>query len=146
MQTSHATQGSGPGYETRDANARSMIVYVVVLFATLAGTFVFSWGLYRFFQGYQSLGEPAAPYMNQRVMPSPADPLIQAEPRQDLLQYQAREKSSLNSYDWVNPKSGLVKIPIDRAMDLLMKKGLPVYQGQPVPPYNPQAPTVEKKQ
>ena len=37
----------------------------------------------------------------------------------------------LNSYGWVDPKAGVVRIPIDRAMDLLLQKGLPVRGKQP---------------
>jgi hypothetical protein len=32
----------------------------------------------------------------------------------------------LASYDWVDQKNGVVRIPIDKAMDLLAQRGLPV--------------------
>jgi len=31
----------------------------------------------------------------------------------------------LNSYDWIDQKAGTVRIPIDRAMQLLAQRGLP---------------------
>jgi hypothetical protein len=32
----------------------------------------------------------------------------------------------LASYDWVDEKNGVVRIPIDQAMELLAQRGLPV--------------------
>ncbi len=36
-----------------------------------------------------------------------------------------REAAELESYGWIDRKSGIVRIPIDRAMDLLAQRGLP---------------------
>jgi hypothetical protein len=36
------------------------------------------------------------------------------------------EEKSLYSYGWVDEKAGIVRIPIERAMDLLVQRGLPV--------------------
>jgi hypothetical protein len=36
------------------------------------------------------------------------------------------EEQTLNSYDWIDEKAGTVRIPIGRAMDLLVQRGLPV--------------------
>jgi hypothetical protein len=31
---------------------------------------------------------------------------------------------------WIDPEKGVVRIPIDRAMDLLVERGLPVRAGE----------------
>ena len=36
------------------------------------------------------------------------------------------EEQTLSTYDWVDQKAGTVRIPIDRAMDLIAQRGLPV--------------------
>jgi hypothetical protein len=36
------------------------------------------------------------------------------------------QDSVLASYDWVNQDTGVVRIPIEKAMDLLAQRGLPV--------------------
>jgi hypothetical protein len=51
-------------------------------------------------------------------------------PRQDLLKFRAEQQQALNSYAWEDRDAGTVRIPIDRAMDLLLKKGIPVAPGQ----------------
>ena len=62
----------------------------------------------------------------------PADERWQytAEGRADHLRdLRAHEQTELTTYGWVDQKSGVVHIPIDRAMDLLVERGLAVRPG-----------------
>src|SRR4051794_23652172 len=60
-------------------------------------------------------------------------PPLQVSPPADLDEFRAREESELNSYTWVNRTSGIVRIPIDRAMDLMVQKGMPSGTARPGP-------------
>jgi hypothetical protein len=51
---------------------------------------------------------------------------LQVEPRLDLQRLRQREDTILGSYDWVDPRAGVVRIPIDRAIDRSLEKGFPV--------------------
>ena len=53
-----------------------------------------------------------------------------AAPR-DLKQYKEEQDKLLNSYGWVDQQNGIVRIPIDEAMKLLLEKGLPVRGAAP---------------
>jgi len=57
---------------------------------------------------------------------NPPYPLLQVSPPLDLERFRTQEEKELNTYGWVNQSSGVVRIPIGAAMDLLLKKGLPV--------------------
>ncbi len=57
--------------------------------------------------------------------PTPPAPRLQAEPGVDQEAYQASEQADLQSYRWVDRNAGVVGIPIDRAMDLTIQRGLP---------------------
>jgi hypothetical protein len=37
----------------------------------------------------------------------------------------AAQTATLNSYGWIDRSTGIVRIPIDRAMDLILQQGLP---------------------
>jgi len=37
-----------------------------------------------------------------------------------------KQDQTLDSYDWVDQDKGVVRIPIDKAMELLAQRGLPV--------------------
>jgi hypothetical protein len=46
-------------------------------------------------------------------------------PRVELKELQDDENAILNNYGWVDPSKGTVRIPIDQAIDIVAKKGLP---------------------
>jgi hypothetical protein len=51
-----------------------------------------------------------------------------------LKQLRATEDTTLTTYGWVDRDNGIVHIPIDRAMDLILQRGLPTRpQSQPQP-------------
>lgn len=56
-------------------------------------------------------------------------PHLQIQPKEDLKNLREREKAELNSYGWIDRTAGVVQIPIARAMDLLLERGLPTRSG-----------------
>lgn len=52
-------------------------------------------------------------------------PNLELDAHTDLVAFRSRENSELENYGWIDRKSGVVRIPIDRAMDLLAQRGLP---------------------
>ena len=57
--------------------------------------------------------------------PTPPAPALEAQSGQTLDPYRANEQQKLNSYGWVDRSGGVIRIPIDRAMDLTAERGLP---------------------
>jgi len=120
---SHSPGQPAPGHETRDTNIRSLVIFGIGLFVSLVIVLVVSAKLFRYFATVQSLGPPASPFANARVLP-PA-PRLQVGPHLDLQHYKQSQQELLNSYGWVDKNAGIVRIPIGRAMDLLLRQGLP---------------------
>jgi hypothetical protein len=54
------------------------------------------------------------------------DPRLETDERNQLDKENIREEGLLYSYGWVDEKVGIVRIPIERAMDMLVQRGLPV--------------------
>ena len=52
-------------------------------------------------------------------------PRLQVAPRVDRLRDQAAQQKQFNSYGWVEREKGVAHIPIERAMQLLVERGLP---------------------
>ena len=52
-------------------------------------------------------------------------PNLELNAQADLAAVRSRENAELASYGWVDRKAGVVRIPIDRAIDLLAQRGLP---------------------
>ncbi len=55
----------------------------------------------------------------------PPEPRLQAEPQRELRELQAMQRSLLTSYGWVNKEAGVVRIPIEEAMRIVVERGLP---------------------
>jgi hypothetical protein len=50
---------------------------------------------------------------------------LQIAPTADLAEYKRKEFERLNSYGWVDRSAGKVHIPIDHAIDSVVRAGLP---------------------
>jgi hypothetical protein len=59
----------------------------------------------------------------------PPTPRLQTQPFKDVYQLKADELSTLHSYGWIDKANGVARIPIDRAMELTLQRGLPARQG-----------------
>jgi hypothetical protein len=113
---------NGPGYEVRDANIKGLITFAAGLAIVLALTLVSMRFMFDLLGKLTPLGESSSPFDNGRHVPS--GPLVQAKPHQDLTGYCAGQSQAVGSYAWVNKDGGIVQIPIDRAMDLTLQRGL----------------------
>ena len=128
MDKPHNLSTAGPGYETQDANPKGVFTFLLVLGVVLIVSAFICWGLFHYFTA-NALNQPAteSPFADTRQLP--LGPQLQVTPREDWLRFRADQQKSLESYEWVNRSAGTVRVPIGVAMDLLVKKGVPV-QGQ----------------
>ena len=112
------------GYETRDANTRGVLGFLAVLFLVLNLVLFGTWRLFRHFSVTEQPPAPASPFASERQVPPAPD--LEVNGREDFQKIYAEQQQELESYAWVDRKAGVVRIPIERAMDLLLEKGLPV--------------------
>ena len=88
-------------------------------------TLLVCWGLFRYFSAEQANPAPASPFAGTRQLPS--GPQLQVNPASGFAESSdAEQEQSLESYAWENRAAGTVRVPIERAMELLLQKGLPV--------------------
>lgn len=120
------------GYEHADANVRSIYHFGAVLAILIVAVMWAMVHTYNFFAKHESLGPPASPFENQRELPP--QPRLQPHPAIDLKRYCEIEQQQLSTYGWVDEQNGLVRIPVDRAMDIVLQKGLPARPANQVAP------------
>ena len=112
-------------YEKRDANLRTIVIFGVGLIALTIIVLLLMWLMFSAFATREArFDRPRSPLADTR-QPS-KEPRLQVAPTQDLNEMSAREDALLNSYGWVNKEADVVRIPIDRAIELLAERGLPV--------------------
>lgn len=125
---------TGGNYEPTDVNISGVMIFVGILVAVIVISHLIIGAMYRHFG--RRLGRENEQIVRNGVLPSIAAsrayfplPREQPSPRTDLETFRAREEAELHSYGWIDRKVGIVRIPIDQAMDLLLRKGLPVRAG-----------------
>ena len=110
------------GHETSDASIRNLLIFGAGLALVVIAGLVVSRVVFRYFVGHQGLGPPASPFENVRTLPP--EPRLQVTAPMDLKQYKAAQDGILNSYGWVDRQAGVVRIPVERAMDILLQRRL----------------------
>jgi len=108
-------------HESSDANARDLAKYggglLVLLVAALAAMSV----LFRYLAVQPDPNAGTATMAESRELPP--EPRLQVTPTPDLERVLKSGDSVLASYGWVDRKAGIVRIPIERAMDLMAARG-----------------------
>ncbi len=111
------------GYEQRDTRVRSVLLFgaalVVLVVAALLVVSALQGGMRR----ARARGDEPHPMSAYRA--APGEPLLQAVPAHELAAQRARERELLDTYGWVDRENRIARIPIERAMELLARRGLP---------------------
>jgi hypothetical protein len=130
MATKHDEKPNVPvdasaGWEKRDVNIKGLFIFAfwmaVVLFVTLVGMY-FTFNAYK---KAQPLGPTMSPMVKEDYRYPTPKPLLQVHPHQELQDYCDAQQKEVTTYGWVDQPSGVVRVPVDRAEELILAKGLP---------------------
>ncbi|MGB0063123.1 MAG: hypothetical protein WBP85_01650 [Terracidiphilus sp.] len=138
------------GYEASDASTKGIAVFLVALLIFVAVCGVLCYGIGKVFNAHMNkedgpnskwtktvdvrqLGNlPSSPELQNKmaeITQSFPTPRVQTDDgNQDIANLHAREDLLLSNYTWVDESKGTVRIPIERAMELIAQRGLPVAQ------------------
>jgi hypothetical protein len=124
------------GFEQEDMRSNSALYFFAGLVALCVVIFLIVFGMYRFLDSYASTHQPplspmATPEADTRIVThedpqSFPQPRLEASERSELGPLIEDQDRTLATYDWVDKSKGTVRIPIDRAMELIAQRGLPV--------------------
>jgi len=121
-------------FERQDLRPR--VVYAFLISLAILGTLVYFvvWGLYHTIDAYQRRQQPpqnplVAPEKDTRLVSPEAiarfpQPRLERNERLEINDFRFEEEQTLYSYGWVDQQAGIVRIPIDRAMELIAQRGL----------------------
>ena len=117
-------------HERTDAHVKPLVIFLVAMALTVAVSFVFTVFLFNFFVE-QAQSADRVPSRVKVADELPAGPRVQVVPGLDLREMRAAEQDRLNGYGWVDEGGRVVHIPIDKAIDALIEKGLPTRSAAP---------------
>ncbi len=133
-------------FEREDLGTRGIFVFMVGLAVIGVVIYFIIVGMYSFLDNYErSQMATASPLvttkgaMSRVVTQADMDkafkdngaPMLETSEKSQFKDFLVSQESQLNSYGWVDEKGGVARIPIDRAMDLLVQRGLPTVKGNP---------------
>jgi len=138
----HSPGGSQEGFEHQDLGARSIFIFLVVLVGVCVFSYFVIRGMYDYLDAYDrthqpavspmkppaetTVREPVVGVLHDKVMQTFPEPRLEDDERNELHDARLHEEQTLASYGWVDQKAGVVRIPIERAMQLIAERGLPV--------------------
>ena len=112
------------GYERRDIPAIPTLLTGLGLLVTVAIISGIVWGMFTFLLAHPRADVSPSPLVTQRV-PSSAPLLDSPAATADIQEALRRANETLSTYGWVDRQHGIVRMPIDRAIDLLTQRPLP---------------------
>ena len=127
-----------PSQEVERQDMSPGSVYAFLIGLAVAGLIVYFvlWGFYHGMDAYERRHEPpqnplvpAASIDTRNIKPETIDkfpqPRLERNERVEINDFRLQEEQTLNSYGWVDQKAGVVRIPVERAMELVAQRGLP---------------------
>ena len=112
-------------FEVRDISVPGVLgIGIGVLVCTIAIVFVM-YPLFAHMRNLKARESPPASPLSRDISRLPPEPRLQASPRLDYETMRADANWELHHYRWIDRQKGTVAIPIDRAMDLVVQRGIP---------------------
>lgn len=115
----------GVSYEPSQADLRVVLGFLAALGLATAMVLLVLWGMFGYLRSKSAERGPLPSPRMYTSAPSVPRPQLQPDPVADYNVYRLSDQETLNSYGWVDPKAGIARIPIDKAMDLVVERGLP---------------------
>jgi len=126
-----------------ELNYRGIFGFTIGLAAVMAVTFALMWGLAAWQKKSLVARDAPPPVLAEaREKSVPAGPLLQPDPETDLKTLRAHEDAVLSGWAWADPAHSHVRVPVDRALEIVAEKGFPL-RTAPSPAPAP-APEVKK--
>lgn len=110
-----------PDHERTDAHVRPVALFLVFMFTSVLAAYGVITLLYGYFEQRHltKYGNPV-----QFSVPESAAPKLQVVPGLDVGVIRAEEAEQLEGYGWVDQGRGLVHVPIEQAIDMLLEQGV----------------------
>jgi len=138
--------GRGPADGT-DINMPAVVGFLAFLVVSFVIVNAFLYGMYRGMDMVDEKTHPMSQHQDSGIVKpmgitqaentdavikriqntySPKDgPRLQVDDERDLLEMHRMEEPKLHGYVWVNKDQHVVQIPVERAMEILVQRGLP---------------------
>ena len=124
----------GAKYEHTDIDPAIGYKFATWLTIAMVLSFGIVYGAFRFFDSEAKTANEDLRYPMAAGLARPVPtPSLQTQPFKDIYMLREDEAKKLQSYGWVDQDGGVVRIPVDRAMEVMLQRGFPARTDQANP-------------
>ena len=117
-----------PGHERTDAPAGPLAQVGIAMAVLVLFSFIGMVILFKVLAYYQPMLTDA-PHPLSDLRSVSTEPRLQIDPPKQKFELKQIEENVLTTYDWVDREEGIVRIPVNRAIEILAERGLPIKTG-----------------
>ena len=119
----------GRGHEESDASIGPIVLTGVGLAVALAVVGLIVYGIYWYLAGHPLSVPRPNPMAETDQQQFPAAPRLEEHPAIEVHELHSQEDKILSTYGWTDKSKGIVRVPIDRALELQLERGFPTGPG-----------------
>lgn len=114
-------QGSAAGqrYQPDNTSIRAITIFIAILTGAVIVVMIV---IRLLIAGFDAVREEAPPPAFETQAELPPPPRLQEKPAVDLEDLREREQRRLHEYGWIDREKGVVRLPIERAMELMVER------------------------
>jgi hypothetical protein len=109
------------GYESEDLVLSPIIKWVTFLLLFVGISSLATWYIYLFLLPKANTVGATNRFSLERRLPP--EPRVQALPKTEMKDFRLDEKQKIENAGWVDRQKGVVRIPIEQAMEMVIEKG-----------------------
>lgn len=113
-------------HDRHDVRTGAVLQFGFWLLAAAILVHIGIWGFFKLLEARErEADQPLSPAVAASLKRTPPEPRLEPDPLAPLARLRAHEDARLSTYGWVDRRERAVRIPIDRAMELLVERGVP---------------------
>lgn len=124
MEANYNLDAIKAGHENKDASVRPIVLILVGLAVSVFIVGLLVYGIFSYLADHP-LNTARPNPLAESVQQVPSVPQLDTHPGAELKQVHSYEDSILSTYGWTDKQKGIVRIPIDQAMQLELQRGYP---------------------
>jgi hypothetical protein len=113
------------GHELSDVSIGGLVTFLAGLVISLAVVVIAVAGLFVWLMRQADRADPPQPPLAELRAKQPPAPRLQESPAREMRHLAAEQAALLKHTTWIDKERKIVQIPIERAMDMVAKRGLP---------------------
>jgi hypothetical protein len=110
------------GHERRDINVSAVAIFILILELTMFSCCVLGMVFHKGYLYWMKVSAVRVSSMSQYISDAP-EPRLQVNPSADMQTYRDEQNALVTSYGWIDTQKGIVRLPIERAKELMAERG-----------------------